>query len=76
MPLIDPIQVLDDLNKWGYSDWKIELCCGFSQSYVAQVRYGHVKEMSHNRAVRLYNFWLDEYLAQEALLPIHIQVTT
>jgi hypothetical protein len=57
---IDSKQLIEDLSKWGWLDFKIETVCGFSRGYVAQIRCGNIKEMSYARAARLYNFWLEE----------------
>ena len=54
---IDAPQLIADLNAWGWKDHKIEMVCGFSQGYVAQVRFGSIKLLSYQRAARLYNFW-------------------
>lgn len=57
---IDTSHILRDLNDWGWRDYKIEVACGFSKGYIAQVRCRNVKEMTYVRAARLYNFWLAE----------------
>jgi hypothetical protein len=57
---LDHLAILDDLNRLGWLDSKIETSCGFSQGYVAQLRCRNVKNMSYHRAARLFNFWEDE----------------
>lgn len=57
---VDHVSILADLNGWGIRDYKIEAICGFSIGYVAQLKCGNVKQMSYQRAARLYNFWFDE----------------
>ena len=57
---IDTFQILLDLNRWGWCDSKIEAACGFSRSYLAQVRRVNVRTMSYPKAARLYNFWVSE----------------
>ncbi len=64
-PALDHVSMLDDLRKWGWADYKIEMACGFSRGYVAQLRCSNISEMSYNRAARLFNFWEME---QEAAL--------
>jgi hypothetical protein len=63
---IDTVHILRDLNEWGWRDYKIEMACGFSKGYIAQVRCRNVKEMTYARAARLYNFWLAESETQLA----------
>jgi len=57
---IDHVAIVQDLNRWGYRDYKIELICGFSVGYVSQLKCGNVRQMVYQRAARLYNFWLAE----------------
>ncbi len=57
---IDAVQIINDLNKWGWRDFKIETVCGFTRGYVAQIRCGNVKMMAYQRAARLFNFWEEE----------------
>lgn len=57
---IDHVAIIEDLNRWGLKDAKIELVCDFSQGYVQAVKKGRVQQMLYQRAARLYNFWLDE----------------
>lgn len=60
IPLVDVVQVLADLEEWGWRPGKIDNVCGFSLGYVAQIKCGNVRVLGHERAVRLYNFWEQE----------------
>jgi hypothetical protein len=63
MPLpidIDTEAILNDLNLWGWRDFKIETVCGFTSGYVSQIRCGNIKTLGFPRAARLYNFWESE----------------
>lgn len=57
---IDAIAILADLKRLGWIDYKIEIACGFSKGYIAQVRHGNVEAMAYQRGARLYNFWFDQ----------------
>jgi hypothetical protein len=57
---IDHVSIVEDLNKRGIRDFKIETICGFSCGYVAQLKCGNIKQMTYQRAARLYNFWRSE----------------
>lgn len=57
---IDPKGIIADLNTWGIRDYKIEMICGFSIGYVAQLKCGAIQQMTYQRAARLFNFWFDE----------------
>lgn len=59
-PAIDHVAILDDLRAWGWCNYKVEIACGFTRGYVAQLRCGNIAEMSYNRAARLFNFWEEE----------------
>lgn len=65
---IDHVQIIADLNAWGLGDYKIGAICGFSQSYIGQLKCGNIHRMSYDRAARLYNFWFDEAEARKASL--------
>ncbi len=69
IPLIDPHAIIQDLNLWGWRDFKIETVCGFSRGYVAQIKCGNVKAVAHERAVRLYNFWESEAVDRGVRVP-------
>jgi len=57
---IDHVAIIKDLNRWGLLDAKIENICGFSQGYVSQLRAGRIRQMTYQRAARMYNFWVEE----------------
>lgn len=57
---IDYKGIIADLNTWGIRDYKIELICGFTIGYIAQVKCGAIKQMTYPRAAVLFNFWEDE----------------
>lgn len=69
IPLIDHIQIVKELNAWGWRDFKIDTVCGFTNGYVAQVKCGNIKVMAHERAARLYNFWEQEAAARYVSIP-------
>jgi hypothetical protein len=62
---IDAIQIITDLRARGWNDSKIEVACGFSQGYIAQIRGGGIRLLSYQRAARLYNFWESEMNAPD-----------
>jgi hypothetical protein len=70
---IDHVAIIADLNRRGLKDFKIETICGFSVGYVAHLRKS-VKQMTYQRAARLYNFWLSEADVSREPLPIHVVV--
>lgn len=57
---IDYCAIVRELVTWGIVPSKIELICGFSQGYVSHMLEGRYKDMTYQRAARLYNFWWDE----------------
>lgn len=57
IPMCDVLQLVKDLNTWGWRDYKIEVCCGLGSGYISQVRCGNIKNPSHDKVVRLFNFW-------------------
>jgi hypothetical protein len=57
---IDYLAIIEDLNRWGIRDYKIEAICGLGQGRISQVKSGWAKRMLYENAARLYNFWLDE----------------
>lgn len=71
IPIVDHISIVADLNAWGWRDYKIDLVCGFAGGYVAQIKGGHVKSMSQDRAARLYNFWEQEAVARGIEVPTY-----
>jgi hypothetical protein len=73
---VDHIGIIADLNTWGIRDYKIELCCNFSEGYVAQLKCGNVKQMAYQRAARLYNFWFEERVSRATLQTQGLVATT
>lgn len=57
---LDYLAILEDLNRWGIRDYKIEAICGLGQGRVSQFKCGWAKSMVYENAARLYNFWFDE----------------
>jgi hypothetical protein len=57
---LDIAGMLDDLTRWGWRDYKIEVACGLSAGYISQIRCGNIKFLAYQRAARLYNFWFSE----------------
>ena len=51
--------VLDELNRLGLKDGKIELLCDFTAGYIAQIRCGNTKKLGYEKGARLMNL-LDE----------------
>ena len=74
---IDVMQIVADLNEWGWRDYKIEVACGLGSGYISQVRCGNIREPAYGKAARLFNFWEEEADSQSALLQTRtISVTT
>ena len=57
---IDIVSVIQDLNRWGWFDLKIEVACGFSEGYITKLKQGRVVQMRYDRTARLYNLWCEE----------------
>ena len=57
---IDHQAIIKDLNALGHKDYSIEMLCGYSIGYVAQLKCGNIQRMSYDRAARLYNIWVEE----------------
>lgn len=74
---IDHVSIVEELNRWGVRDAKIELVCGFSQGYISHIKAGDVQQMIYQRAARLYNFWWDELQRRTKVEPVqHLAVST
>ena len=67
---IDVAAIVQDLNTWGWLDYKIEVHCGLGSGYISQVRRGAIKEPAYGKAARLYNFWSSEQLVQTRGEPV------
>jgi hypothetical protein len=59
-PFIDHVQLLRDLQKFGWRDQKLESACGFSGGYVAKLRGDPQQRIGYISAARLWNLWRDE----------------
>ena len=57
---VDVLQIVADLNAWGWRDYKIEVACGLGGGYIAQVRCGNIREPAYGKAARLFNFWEEQ----------------
>lgn len=57
---IDYRAIVQELESFGFGPYKIDLICGFHEGAVADIAAGRTREMSYQRAARLYNFWWDE----------------
>jgi hypothetical protein len=73
---IDYLQILSDLNEWGWSDYKIEIACGLPKSSVYALRNGGRKRLDYQNSARLFNFWEDEQQARAANSRQLAQTTT
>ena len=62
----DPLAILNELNRLGFRDYKIEMACGFNHGYVAQIRCGNVKMPAYPNAAKLLNL-LEREEAQGSL---------
>lgn len=62
--VIDIVQVINDLNRWGWRDQKIELACGCSGGYISKLRSGETQPINHRwgNVAPIYNLWVCEYL--------------
>jgi hypothetical protein len=67
---IDHVSIVQDLNRWGIADQKVEMICGFSRGYISKIKGGDVKQMIYQRAARLYNFWFEEHRRRVVSEPI------
>lgn len=66
---IDVKAIMEDLNRWGIGDRKIEAICDFSDGYARHAKNGKFKEMGYHKVARLYNFWIEECLLHEVEIP-------
>lgn len=57
---IDHLEIIRELESWGWKGTKIECACGFSNGYVSQLKCGNITEMGYNKAARLFNLWESE----------------
>ena len=68
---IDHQAIISDLKGWGWCDFKIEMACGFSSGYIAQLKCGNIQEMGYQKAARLFNFWE----TQQGMQPLQTRQT-
>jgi hypothetical protein len=74
---IDIDQILADLARVGWLDYKIEIACGFSRGYIAQVKRRDDPKMLYPHAARLYNFWSSQMEENLPYIPaVVLRVTT
>jgi hypothetical protein len=52
---INAVEILDELNRLGWLDYKIEIECGFAKGYVPHLRNGSVKVPGYCNAAKLMN---------------------
>lgn len=57
---IDYRAIVQELNSFGIGDYKLEVICGFSDGYIRHLKDGSYRDMTYQRAARLYNFWCEE----------------
>lgn len=57
---IDYQAIVRELNSYGFGNYKIDTICGFADGCVAYVMAGYNRDMTYQRAARLYNFWCEE----------------
>ena len=72
---IDAKALIAELNTWGWKDYKIEVACGFSSGYIAQIRCGNVQMLAYQRAARLFNFWESQALNLANSAPMETRTT-
>lgn len=64
---LDYIQMFNDLNGIGISDYKIEMICGLSVGHASHLRKRGCDRVSYVVSARIYNFWCDEMNAAISL---------
>lgn len=52
---INVLSVLSELHTLGWKDYKIEMACGYTRGYVAQMRCGNVEMPAYEKAAKLLN---------------------
>lgn len=63
---IDVLALINELNGYGLRDHAIEIVCGLTQGYVAQVRCGNIKRPNYEYAAKIYN------LAEQERLKVNV----
>lgn len=72
---LDVDQMLADLNAVGWLDYKIEIACGFSKGYIAQLKRREDREVFYKHGARLYNFWFD-HAPKPSMSPLTVILVT
>ena len=57
------IAVLDELNRLGLKDGKVEAICDLTKGYLSQIRCGNVKRLGYDKGAKLMNL-LDEEMKE------------
>jgi len=52
---INVLAILAELHDLGWKDYKIEMACGYTRGYVAQIRCGNVKAPAYTYTAKLLN---------------------
>lgn len=52
---IDVLKILSELQSLGWKDCMIEMECGYTRGYVAQIRFGSVLMPAYPKAAKLLN---------------------
>lgn len=52
---VNVVELLDELNRLGWRDYKVEIECGFTKSYIAQIRNGNVVKPGYANVAKLLN---------------------
>lgn len=73
---LDVQTILADLKAAGWLDQKIEVACGLSNGYVAQLRAGRIERYCYEYGARLHNLWLDEQIRAGHVLALTPEATT
>ena len=74
---LDYVQMFDDLNAAGISDYKIEMICGLAVGHVSHIRSRGCARMTYEVSARVYNFWESETTAIASTDTRHaLEVTT
>lgn len=66
---LDYVSMIEDLNGFGWTDYRLDAILGYSAGYCAQVRCRNIKDPTYPKASRLYNFWFAERVARHMPVP-------
>lgn len=61
---IDYRAIVLELQSFGITSYKLELICGYADGYITHLMAGNYRDMTYQRAARLYNFWCDERISR------------